>query len=341
MSNVYIGGNFASKDIESFYMSSSETQLNKFFPEKRNSLTRSFFETGVDALSSILSDVKVTNMRLWFPDNYCEETIQRVLLKTGITDTRKYLIIDDIHFESDVFNVLVVVHFNGYFETTVAKIKDVKNKSNILVIEDYVQAPFEICFFTGDFAFNSLRKIVNIDISVAYKKENIVVPRLFSHYYHLKKEAESLKSEFLISGRGEIEKQFLEMFTEAEKCLMNEFIWVAYEKEIKKMTSIDFVKIKDVRTKNFNYLKEKLMPENNIKILDGDYLFLMIECNRRNELRKFLFEHNIFAPIHWADSNSEISNHILSLPIDQRYGFSEMTRLSDAIIQFYTNGAGN
>lgn len=59
-----------------------------------------------------------------------------------------------------------------------------------------------------------------------------------------------------------------------------------------------------------------------------------IICARRNELREFLIERRIYPPIHWALPHeegitgfkhlTELSEHILTLPIDQRYGPGDM-----------------
>ena len=60
----------------------------------------------------------------------------------------------------------------------------------------------------------------------------------------------------------------------------------------------------------------------------------------RDMFRKYLIEHQIYCAVHWPlegtelEGNSDaewISDHILSLPIDQRYGVSHLKYLKSVI----------
>lgn len=66
-----------------------------------------------------------------------------------------------------------------------------------------------------------------------------------------------------------------------------------------------------------------------------------ILCKNRNELRKYLIENKVYCAIHWnQDFMSEkvgerdISNSILSLPIDERYTTKDMKILAKIINKF-------
>lgn len=64
----------------------------------------------------------------------------------------------------------------------------------------------------------------------------------------------------------------------------------------------------------------------------------------RNQLRRYLIENKIYPPVHWELSNEiivngfrdavELSNHILTLPIDQRWATSHMEYIGHMLEQF-------
>lgn len=335
MKNKYIGGNFSSDDNLDYITSSSISELEYYFPKKIHNLNRCYFETGADALSAILMEINSDNAELYFPENYCKESISRVLLKTGITFYKTYTSIKDIELVQNKCNVLILLHFNAYDEVINSQIKNLRTQKQLFIIEDYVHAPLEIAKFTGDYAFNSLRKIVSLNVAICYKKEKTAITKFNSEYSILKMEAELLKSDFLKNRNSDTEKKYLDLFTKAEKSLMHHNIYLANENQIKKMQTINFKIIKNKRLINAKHLSSHLKKNNQFEILKSDYLFIIIKCNRRDELKKYLAINSVFAPIHWADSNSEISKKILSLPIDQRYNRSDMEHLADLINKFY------
>lgn len=70
---------------------------------------------------------------------------------------------------------------------------------------------------------------------------------------------------------------------------------------------------------------------------------LPLYAENRDELRSYLMEHSVFCAVHWpleAEEQMEdktcvwIGKHILSIPIDQRYGEKEMKYLCEVLNQF-------
>ena len=108
-------------------------------------------------------------------------------------------------------------------------------------------------------------------------------------------------------------------------------------------------KCKDRRMENCRYLRDKLIgkkqfvPVFNFKS-DPAPLYFPIYVNDRDELQTFLSAHDIYAPVLWligkenADYLSEeeryIYEHILALPIDQRYGLEEMQQIVKTLEQY-------
>ncbi len=335
--NKYIGGNFSSVDLNDFELNPNESQIDVFFPEKLNNLNRVFFETGADVLASIIKevDIKNENCVVWFPENYCQETINRVLLKSDNLITKRFNSLSFLFSNAVSSDIIILIHFNRFDKNIVDAINTLKSKNRSVIIEDFVHCPFDIVSFSADYAFNSLRKVVDVEIAVAYKRNNVAYENIDSKYLNTKNEAARLKTVYFETGNIEIEKSFLKLFVEAEESLKTEQIQGPSRSQLDKLKTVDITKTKLIRAQNFKYLKSQMSMISDIEILEGDYMFLMISCQNRDRLRKHLFNQHIFSPIHWLDSNTEISKRILSLPIDQRYTTVDMDRIALEVRSFY------
>jgi len=111
------------------------------------------------------------------------------------------------------------------------------------------------------------------------------------------------------------------------------------------LLSIDYEWVCSTRNKNFYELHEALKKFNQLSpIIDADsingpmiYPYL---CNMKY-LKEHLHKNNIFTPTYWPHiskmglcSNifeSYLSDHLIPLPIDQRYGRRDMHRIIDVI----------
>lgn len=73
-------------------------------------------------------------------------------------------------------------------------------------------------------------------------------------------------------------------------------------------------------------------------------LYLPVYAKNRDDLQKFLVNRGIYAPVLWplgkenesflSETEQEIYNQILALPIDQRYGLSEMRYIAQALDEY-------
>lgn len=340
MTQKYIGGNFSSTDILPYLINPSRTQVLEYFPEFLNASYRNYFETGTDALAAIIKEIEEyylsENIIIWFPEHYCQETISKLKLKTGLGQIIKYNGVEHIQVSEKSLHIIVLLHFNRYSLSINNEIAFLNKYDNILIIEDFVQCPFEIKLFKGDYAFNSLRKVLNIDISVAYVKKKYSSASSESKYHTLKQEATRIKTEFITTNNTILEKKYLKLFKESEESLLEDkTIRLVLSDEMDKLNCINFKSIIERRRENFLALKKLLDTCVQVQILDGDYFFLMLKCEKRDILKSALFDKNVFAPIHWIDTDSVLSQQLLSIPIDQRYNISDLKEISAAIIQFY------
>lgn len=105
-----------------------------------------------------------------------------------------------------------------------------------------------------------------------------------------------------------------------------------------------------IRFENYSYLYQHLNQNekirfiyNNLDELVSAPLYFPIYCENRGELQKQLAQNKIYAPVLWpvpeyykklSESSQYIYSHILTIPIDQRYGSCEMERVCDVINNF-------
>ena len=102
------------------------------------------------------------------------------------------------------------------------------------------------------------------------------------------------------------------------------------------------------RKKNYELLA-KTLNNRNIKLCFNNCLrggvdipFSMpILCEKRNELRRYLMENQVYCAIHWnqdfmpeSAKKEELSNQILSIPIDERYTSEDIKLLAKILNKF-------
>jgi hypothetical protein len=320
--NKYIGGNFARNDSPLL----NSNPIVDFFPNLIGDHKRFFLETGVDALAFIVNTKKEINT-IYFPLHYCEETIQRFMLKCKNKVIKRYDQIMPLSCSNAFF---VWNHFNNYTPLP----QKIKENNSLFIIEDFVQCVFNLQQFIGFAAFTSLRKWSEIDCSIVYLNTETDVfesSSSQSNYYKLKKKAEKIKESWKLQPSKIHELEYLELFKSAEIELNVSNINYSQPDQIMLTQKIDWNLIKKIRVENAHFLITEL-KELNIKILTGDTFFVMILVKNRKKIKHKLAEQGVFAPVHWLDSSDELlRDNLLSLPIDQRYCIDDMKRITGII----------
>ena len=95
--------------------------------------------------------------------------------------------------------------------------------------------------------------------------------------------------------------------------------------------------VKQKRQENASYLLDGLKSlgiEPLIEVpQDKVPLFVPIYLENRNEVRKRMFQSEVFCPVHWPleglplKKGAEMAQHELSLILDQRYGLKDMDKV--------------
>ncbi len=329
----YIGGEFASNDLDAFV---NEHRYNELSPKFLNGKELNFFETGTDSLAAIIIENCLENVDLnfWIPDNYCFETIERLKIKLSIKNINlnilKYYHLSDITIQN--YDCVLLYHNNLYID-----FEKYDFGGDCFTIEDFVHAPLDIKHFKADYAFNSLRKFCHLELSMAYMNKcyDNESNDLYSDYFNFKNKAKNLKSIFLECGDVNIENEYLNLFKLANEKLFVPEIVFAQQKEIETLGKVNFSLIRKRREDNFLVLKNELSFISDVKICNGLYMLFIIECKNRDELKKWLASKGIFTAIHWLDSNSIQVKNKLSIHIDHRYSNDDIYRISREIHKFY------
>lgn len=203
-----------------------------------------------------------------------------------------------------------------------------------IIIEDDVQAYYEFKKPLGDvdFKFTSLRKTFAVPDGGLVKTNHILPliepPNTFGQY---KAAAALLKS----MREGNFNDQiYLEMFEKGESIIDGELECGMSRIAEKLYGSLDEERVKVRRLNNAYHLVEKLDKIGIEPLLplteDHVPIFIPIMFKKRDEVRKRMFQHEVFCPVHWPLEGMNLkrgkmmAETELSLIIDQRYGQKEM-----------------
>ncbi len=299
------------------------------------------YSSGRAALFQILNYLKQAKgiNRVLLPDYLCSSVL--VPVKAIGLEFAFYQLNDCLELEQDYLSklygertVTLLINYFGLknLEKQIKAIRNIDEKA--IIIEDDVQAYYEFLKPLGDvdFKFTSLRKAFAIpDGGLVKTKHSMPVvdkPNTFGQY---KAAAALLK--FLREGNFN-DNIYLEMFEKGES-LIDEEIEFGMSRIAKKLFFfIDNQHVKVRRLDNARYLLEELRKIGVKPILplnEGHVpLFIPINLNNRDAIRKAMFKKEIFCPVHWPLEGLELkrgklmAEKELSLIIDQRYGRKEM-----------------
>ena len=302
---------------------------------------RDITNSGRSSLRLIVESANLQGKRILLPNFLCEVIVD-VLLEYDVK-IDFYNVGIDLEFQLPV----TLLEYDGlylikYFGSTSESFRRALSKFTKCIIVDDVFSPYPHILKRESswFSYNSLRKISQIaDFSLLYsnvptiKVDKLILPSFSS----LKYEAKDLKSKFLTEGVGE-EKGYLSLFINAERLLDDSRgIYRASENSI--CEAIEFYSRLDsekhIRKTNYDCLKAILGPVA-MDIEAEFYSFLPLLLNNRNDIRRKLMADNIFLAIHWPKCNlvnNQLSECILSIPLDCRYGDDELQQLCASLIK--------
>jgi hypothetical protein len=213
------------------------------------------------------------------------------------------------------------------------------------VIRDVTHSVFSKTYSDADYYFGSLRKWCGFKTGGFAVGVNFEELPCDEKYIELRKHAMDAKSEY-ICGKSE-SKEYLDVFAQAEEYLDGCSMAGADPAETVLASHLNVERIKEQRRKNASVLLDSLGEIAMFKELEENdcplFVPIMVSEKNRDELRRYLIEKQIYAPIHWPISRhhkldgktKEIYDCEISLVCDQRYGESDMYRTVEAINSFF------
>lgn len=311
-----------------------------------------FLLSGRTAIYYVLKNILLENtvQKVYFPSYSCKSMTQAfedlgieieyydVYYNNGL----KYNI--NLDEECDIF---FAMNYFGYSSTNMESyIKNFKEKGKI-IIEDITHSILSEKRYSeySDYLIGSLRKwfpIASGAVAVNMNSNFLLEPKKISNenMIRIKQEAMQDKKDY-IENTDVVEKDvFLEKYSKSNKILETDYQNYSIDDEsLKILRGINLEEIIKIRNENVKVIYDKLEKNIDVRFLINDFnkkdvlLFVpvMIEKTKRDSLRKYLIENEIYLPIHWpvSEKMNNIIDNELSLICDQRYNKNQIAEYID------------
>lgn len=311
-----------------------------------------FLLSGRTAIYYVLKNILLENTveKVYFPSYSCYSMAQAfedlgieieyydVYYNNGL----KYNI--NLDEECDIF---FAMNYFGYSSTNMESyIKQFKERGK-LVIEDITHSILTEKQYSeySDYLIASLRKwfpiasgavAVNINSNFLLESKNTSNENMI----RIKQEAMENKKAYIENSGIASKEIFLEQYSKSNKMLETDYQDYNIDEEaLKILMGINLEEIIKSRTENVKVIYKKLEKNIDIKFLINDFndkdvlIFvpIMLEKNKRDSLRKYLIENEIYLPIHWPvnDKINNIIDNEISLVCDQRYNVNQIAEYID------------
>ena len=334
-----------------------------------------FYSSGRAALAEVLEQLKPQHPIL-IPSYLCESILQPFIeqnLDYEFYKVNEKLIINTENLkeklENKTYSAIYFINFFGFYDKKFRK--NYKNGvfGNIQLIEDCTHSALVPNVlgkqkYFGDFIFGSLRKTLPLsDGAFIFDEKKIFAKTPIERdndFARLKYQGKTLRKIFLKNqALTEIEEIYLDLLARAEE-VINKRVprTLISENAFDILNQLDLSLIYQKRRENFIYLSQKLQESKAFKekayiikeIDDFEIPYMMpifIKSNNRNEIRSQLRGKGVFTSVIWANPeevNSEefstskmLSDHILCLPVDQRYNEKDMDAICYELINLLSN----
>ncbi len=325
------------KEIGSdFYSLELQEEENHFF---NNDIE--WFISGRAALDFILRDIiSKYNVKTIGVPSWCCDTMLEPITRNNL-EIKFYSVYYENGLKKNIdvdVDILLNLDYFGYLNDSL--------NFNGIVITDASHSIFTNYKLDGDYIFGSLRKWTGfITGGFAYSKNGFNI-EMYSNeneeYINTRKKAMEEKEKYI---NGKIDnKDYLNIFSKAEKMLDTLYSYKAYDKDIVDAKHLNIESIRNRRKENARELLKEVDKYAIFKeVKDDDCpLFVPIIISNRDKLRRYLIDKKIYCPIHWPISNLHhlndrelyIYQNELSLVCDQRYNIDDMKYLIKCIREF-------
>lgn len=324
-----------------------------------------WLSTGRSAIQFVINSIEERNPNIKkvavLPSFTCD-TVFEPFLKSGY-EVYYYPVENNLSTTSDAILETVFEHdasivlFHRYlgFDTLdgqVDRMCEVLRELGKYTIEDCTQ-----CLYSGifradsDFTVGSIRKWTGTpDGGFAVCREGVFnekPQRQDKDLEEAKIRASYAKYRYLFEHKGD-KGEMLAMYRSAEDILDNQKeIYNISEISAKVQANLNVNELKSKRRANFELLSKELKQyvKPVLTLKDREVpLYFPVLVNDRGALQKHLVTNAIYAPVVWpkddkqpaqCDGAENAYEHLLCIPIDQRYGLDDMKRIVEVINDFY------
>lgn len=321
-----------------------------------------YSSSGRGAISLVLDNLEASNKVALLPIYTCSSIIKPFLQKgysVEFYDIEKDLTILWHKLEKSIaYHNPGVILFHAYFGfdsfDKIRKHIPYLQEQKIAIIEDLTHSLFSgFVSLEADYFVASLRKWIAIpDGGIAFSaRSSLELPTRSTQdkVVELNLQGFQEKQKYTESLNSASKAKYRNLFESAEHVLDEDNSFYQISDISKKIIqTTDFTLLKKVRVENYRYLLSELkniefvkpvfstLPEEDVPLFFPVYVEL-----DRTELRSYLSSQEMYMPVHWGipkhyserlTENAEfIYEHILSIPIDQRYGLNDMKRIVDSL----------
>ncbi len=209
--------------------------------------------------------------------------------------------------------------------------------------------------FVPDATVASLRKWAFLPEGGMLQTELGTCPAQENPYFgDLCRETMKEKYLYLKDEKPERKQRFLPAFHAAEELLdvdAEPVLMSAAYREI--AAGVDFRAVYNARRDNLLHLKMRLAPLRDAGILDflseiaeESLLYFPVVLKERSEVQQAMAERNIYCPVIWpapaevknvCPISRKVTQHMLAIPVDQRYGRHEMDFFAECLTEILHN----
>lgn len=306
--------------------------------------TAQWFLSGRSALQAIVGELK--DCHTVAMPSWCCDSMVRPFADAGFV-VRFYPVywqdgrlIQEASLSSDV---LLVMDYFGYTAPPPAL-----SSYRGMVIRDVTHSLFSAAHSDAAYSFGSLRKWCGVWTGgFAWARDGHQLKIALGDdlgYTALRREGMALKGWYI---RGEEAKGYLRLFDAAEEALETAGIAPAAERDVELALQVDAEVIAARRRANAKVLREAFPDQLMFREMEATdcplFVPILVPGGKRDELRRFLIQNEIYCPVHWPisrhhrldEATEGIYRNELSLVCDQRYSEADMGRMVTVMNQFW------
>ena len=310
-----------------------------------------YYASGRAALYQILKSIRGSVNKVWFPDWLCHTMIEATQ-KAGV-DYEFYELNSSFMATTEALDakgyrngeIVVLINYFGLqdIQSPAKQIKEAYPQA--IIIEDDVQAYY--CFAEetnpfADYRFTSLRKTFAVpDGGLVYTKRPMPIAKQPNTFAKYKVEAGVMKAHR--GEKGIKDEDYLALFEKGSKLIVENYESIMSRDSKMLWAGTDTQFVKKRRQENAKYLIDGLESIGIKTLIDvpGNKvpLFIPIWLEDRDDIRKKMFENEIYSPVHWTQgvlptkTGANMARHELSIIIDQRYPPKKIKKT----LQYLTN----